>query len=374
MPPKPTLDLLRALTDEHVLRSVMRHGRLTRVQIAADTGLSKPTVYDSVSRLTTAGVLVDTGERTTGRGRIGSYYSLAGDSGTALVVAISASGVHAEAIDAFGRPVATAHAELDRSAGPIRASRALAQAAGQIKTPGALRCATVSAADPVDRDTGRLVRLPDSPFLVGDLDPVATLAPFVAGPILVDNDVNWAARAEHAALPPGIDDFVYLYLGEGLGCAVVSDGHVHRGGHGLAGEISHLYTPGPDGAALAFTDVFAALELRRPASAAIDVEALRHATSGAGPTAVRIRAIVARAVCGVILGAITLVDPQMAVIGGPWGADTTMIAAIEEQLGHAPRTVPIAAAQVDAPELAGARSHALEALRNAIINRVSADQ
>ena len=37
---------------------------------------------------------------------------------------------------------------------------------------------------------------PDAPFLVGDLDPASLLAAAVDGPVLVDNDVNWAARAE----------------------------------------------------------------------------------------------------------------------------------------------------------------------------------
>jgi predicted NBD/HSP70 family sugar kinase len=95
----------------------------------------------------------------------------------------------------------------------------------------------VSEADPVDRRTGRLVQLPDAPFLVGELDPVEILAPLVAGPVSVDNDVNWAARAERAAVDAGeLDDFAYLYLGEGLGCAVVADGEVRRGHGGLAGR------------------------------------------------------------------------------------------------------------------------------------------
>ncbi|MFD0487920.1 winged helix-turn-helix domain-containing protein [Saccharopolyspora spinosporotrichia] len=58
---KPSLELLRTLTDEHVLRAVMAHGRLTRTEIAALTGISKPTVSESVRRLSEAGVLADTG-------------------------------------------------------------------------------------------------------------------------------------------------------------------------------------------------------------------------------------------------------------------------------------------------------------------------
>ena len=63
------------------------------------------------------------------------------------------------------------------------------------------RLAVVSAADPVDRATGRLVHLPDAPFLPGELDPVQILAPSVRGPVIVDNDGNWAARAEHDPRP-----------------------------------------------------------------------------------------------------------------------------------------------------------------------------
>ena len=50
---KPSLDLLRSLTDEHVLRAFLAHGRLTRTEIAGLTGISKPTISESVRRLAT---------------------------------------------------------------------------------------------------------------------------------------------------------------------------------------------------------------------------------------------------------------------------------------------------------------------------------
>ena len=69
---KPSLELLRELSDEHVLRALMDETRLTRAELATRTGISKPTVGESVRRLEAAGVVVDTGARTTGRGRAGS--------------------------------------------------------------------------------------------------------------------------------------------------------------------------------------------------------------------------------------------------------------------------------------------------------------
>ena len=368
--PKPSLDLLRAMTDEHVLRAVMKDGGSTRVQIAARTGISKPTIYDSVGRLIDAGVLVDTGERTTGRGRVGTYYSLADSCGSALVASLGAGGVQAEAIDAFGEVRARTHVDLGGPARRDVAEAALAEAAARLaaQVPGSLRTCVVSAAEPVDRATGRLVPLPDTPFPVGGLDPAAVLRPAVAGPIEVDNDVNWAARAEHeSGSAAGVDDFVYLYLGEGLGCAVVSDGQVRRGHRGLAGEISHLMTQGPDGRALALIDVFAVLGLRHSNSTAIDADAVRAAALAEGARADRVRSAIAQAVSGAIVASITLLDPSLVVIGGTWGVETALLGAFEACLSRSVRKVPVAAASISEPELAGARTFAIEQLRREIV-------
>src|ERR1700733_6800276 len=100
-PAKPSLELLRSLTDEHVLRSLMQHRRPTRAELSVETGISKPTVGESVRRLTQAGLVADTGERTVGgrgRGRVGSYYALA-DVGVALALSIAPDGIVADCLD-----------------------------------------------------------------------------------------------------------------------------------------------------------------------------------------------------------------------------------------------------------------------------------
>jgi predicted NBD/HSP70 family sugar kinase len=362
----PSLDMVRSLTDEHVLRALMEHRRLTRAELATRTGISKPTISESVRRLAAAGLVVDTGERTTGRGRVGSYYALAGDAGCALVVSVAPDGVVAEALDAYGDVVARATEEVARPARPPQVVAALDAAARRVRPGGTrrFRLAVVSAADPVDRATGRLVHLPDAPFLLGELSPPDVLAGAVDGPVTVDNDVNWAARAERAAAP-GLDDFVYLHLGEGLGCAVVNDGVVGRGHAGLVGEIAHVLTPGPDGAAVPFTEVFGALGLRRPGSTAVDVDALRARVGSTGGAAVL--DALSGAVCGVLAAAVALADPELVVVGGTWGPDPAVLDAIADRLRRLPRPVPVRAPRVtDRPALAGARDHALHRLRSSV--------
>jgi predicted NBD/HSP70 family sugar kinase len=315
--------------------------RATRAEIATATGLSKPTVSESVRRLETIGAVVDTGERTTGPGRIGTYYALAPTTGFALVASLAPEGIVVESIDVYGSVVSRAEAPA------IDVGKTLRQLAGD----GPYRLAVLSAADPVDRATGRLVELPDAPFLVGALDARDVLAGVVEGSVTVDNDVNWAARAEHRAY-----DFAYVYLGEGLGCAVVSDGEVRRGHAGLAGEIAHLLTVGPGGVAMPFTEVFATLGLRRPGTTAIDVDALLAAP----------RADIAAAVGGVLAALVALADPAVVVLGGPWGP--AVLDAVRAESARAPRSVAIEAASVlDEPALTAARSAALRQLRDAVI-------
>src|ERR1700755_3401709 len=96
---RPSLELLRSLTDEHVLRTLMRHPRLTRAELGAGPGITKPTVGESVRRLSEAGLVADTGERTAGgrgRGRVGSYYALAGSAGVAPAVSLAPEGIVAQ--------------------------------------------------------------------------------------------------------------------------------------------------------------------------------------------------------------------------------------------------------------------------------------
>src|SRR3954470_12069357 len=116
---KPSSELVGELTDELVLRALMRHPRLTRAELATTVDISKPTAGESVRRLTDRGLVVDTGERTLGgrgRGRVGSYYALAPDVGTALAIDIAAEGVVAECVNAYGDTVSRAQEKVSRPA------------------------------------------------------------------------------------------------------------------------------------------------------------------------------------------------------------------------------------------------------------------
>ncbi len=363
----PSLGLVRHVTDQHVLDQLVEHRELTRAQLAAKTGISKPTISECVRRLVSAGLLSESGQQSGKRGPAGTFYRLRDGLGTALAVAVGPDGVVVETFDLRGAPVA----RVERSIGaPIDAARlnpVLTDAVWAVLagSPGPVRGCAVSVAGPVNQRTGRLVRLAYSPFLLDAFDPRSVLGPFVEGAVQVDNDVNWAALAEHHdGAAHGLDHVVYCHLGPGLGSAALVDGRVVRGAHGLAGELAHVRTVGPDGRSLRLFDCFVAWDLVRPGSSALEVPALLKVLSGETAVDRNRRAAVVEAVAGAITSVMALLNPQRVLIGGPWGTaygfDRLVAERVHELASVETEVVP-ARLGADAP-LAGAR---IQAVRSA---------
>jgi predicted NBD/HSP70 family sugar kinase len=60
-------------------------------------------------------------------------------------------------------------------------------------------------------------------------------------PVLLDNDANLGALAEHWwGAGRGVDDLVYLEISTGVGSGHIIGGKVYRGANGVAGELGHL--------------------------------------------------------------------------------------------------------------------------------------
>ena len=235
----PRLGLLREMTDHAVITEVFARGRVTRAELSTLTGISKPTMSQSVGRLVQAGVLREAGPDTGRRGRTATYYELADDAGWAVGVQIDQRGVHLRSVDLMGGQIDDRHLPLplagDREGliGAVRQAieQTIAVAAGR----GRARAAVLSVANPVDPRTNGIVAMPDSPFPQGEIALPGALGRLIDVPWLVDNDVNLAAVAERdLGKARDVTDFAYVYVGAGMGMALYLAGRPDRrvGRHG----------------------------------------------------------------------------------------------------------------------------------------------
>jgi predicted NBD/HSP70 family sugar kinase len=64
---------------------------------------------------------------------------------------------------------------------------------------------------------------------------------FASAFVVVDNDVNIMALGEQRAGGAAeIDHFIFIKIGTGIGAGIVSNGKIHRGADGCAGDIGHI--------------------------------------------------------------------------------------------------------------------------------------
>ena len=62
--------------------------------------------------------------------------------------------------------------------------------------------------------------------------------------MLVDNDVNIMALGEHHTHWRGCEHLLYVKVGTGIGCGIISGNRIHRGAQGAAGDIGHVRLAG----------------------------------------------------------------------------------------------------------------------------------
>ena len=60
-------------------------------------------------------------------------------------------------------------------------------------------------------------------------------------PTWIDNDVNMLALGElRRGIAVGVEDAIFIKIGTGIGAGLISEGYLHRGAQGAAGDIGHV--------------------------------------------------------------------------------------------------------------------------------------
>jgi predicted NBD/HSP70 family sugar kinase len=134
------------------------------------------------------------------------------------------------------------HAEWDIARGPAETiDRALAMldeilaAHDDVPVWGV----AVGIPGPVDFDSGRPVAPPIMPGWNG-FDMRRRFEERFDAPVWVDNDVNLLAFSERSRRPDERLDLIFFKVGTGIGAGLLSQGRIHRGANGAAGDVGHV--------------------------------------------------------------------------------------------------------------------------------------
>jgi predicted NBD/HSP70 family sugar kinase len=348
--------LIRELNEQLLLSHIRQLGPCSRADLARMSGLSKPTVSLALANVERSGLVRIAGQRTGVPGRSARLYEIWPDAGFALGLDIGLQYLRGALADLTGeiRARASARARASSVAGRVAQLSRLADelCADAGVNRGAITQTVIGSPGVYDPRRNAMA-------LTGQLSGwsrpavLAGLRAEFGQNLVVENDVDAAALAEQAhGHGREFASFAFVWIGTGIGMGLVLDGRLHRGVHGVAGEIAFMpiseglgADPGDarkrgalEAAASAQAVVRAARRagMRGPVSARRVFTAAARGDERAAAVVAQEARLVAKAVCSVV----TVVDPELVVLGGGIGQAPGFAAAVTDELRQLAPVLP----------------------------------
>ena len=343
--PGHSLAQLRSSNLRAVTALLASGGPQSRADLARGSGLSRTTVSSLVTELLASGLVVETDERGTpykgGSGRPPLLVALALRPGGVAGVDIGHRHVRVAVSDRSAQILAEVETQTDAdpagSATLDIAADLVRRAADQADIPVAeLLLVGLCVPGPIDRRSARV----DHAVLPGwnALAPADELSRRLGLPVVVDNDANLGAIAEHQhGAGRGAADVLYVKLASGVGAGLVLGGRLHRGSTGLAGEIGHVLARdggevcrcGSRGCLETEVSTRRLLALLRPVYGDdLDLPGLLRLDADGENAVRRVLTDAGHTTGRVLAGVCTTLNPARVVVGGSLGASATLVAAI----------------------------------------------
>ena len=218
---------------------------ITKQEVAKQTKLSLPTIYQGFSTLEDMGLIEAGEDRSSTGGRRAQTFAVARKGIAAIGVSITGHSVRTVACNLFGERLTGLY--LKRALPKVRTAAALGKAIAAatdemvaLLAEREIRAVGVGVAVPsaLDPASGRLLntsvlRLKETSVTADELTRELAL------PAGVFNDANCGGFSQCF---PQIEDasFAYLSLERGVGGAIIIDGRPFEGPHGTSGEFGHI--------------------------------------------------------------------------------------------------------------------------------------
>lgn len=224
---------------------LIRSGRATtRPEIARVSGYGRTVVAQRVQQLVSSGLVVEGRLGSSTGGRAPRHLELA-DVGRLLVAELGATSISVGVATMRGEILASARVSADIGRGPEAVLAQVVElfddlAAEAQVVQDRIWGVGIGLPGPVEFMTGR----PSAPPIMPGWDayPVRErLSERYDAPVWVDNDVNLMALGElRRGVAMGESDVLFIKVGSGIGAGIISEGRLHRGAQGSAGDVGHI--------------------------------------------------------------------------------------------------------------------------------------
>jgi glucokinase-like ROK family protein len=217
---------------------------ISREALAVSSSFSKSRANAAVAGMLEQGVLEQTGEQVSTGGRRAETLRLSRNLGVVLAVAMGATGLEVAVLTPDLEVLAHHSEPADVRHGPAvvlsRVRALMREVLAQCRTSARKVIGIgIGVPGPVDFESGQLV----NPPLMPEWDAYSIrddLRAEYSAPVFVDNDVNVMALGELWRMQRGLQNFLVIKVGTGIGCGIVCHGEVYRGANGSAGDVGHI--------------------------------------------------------------------------------------------------------------------------------------
>jgi predicted NBD/HSP70 family sugar kinase len=246
---RATPPLLKHLNERAVLEAIRGGAPISRAEIARRTGISKPTVSLALRALHAQGLVRETDPDPT-RPHYGAlFFEPVPEAALVLAVDIGTRFIRAALGDLGGnvlarRDVPFTGNDLESTIAIVAAlCEELLDDGGRARLDGAV-VGVPGVVDPVDGT----VSLASNALGIEGARLAGRLTDALDVTAQIENDINLAALGEQwRGVARGVDDFLFLSIGTGMGAGLVLRGELHRGRNGAAGELDYAFVGlGPD--------------------------------------------------------------------------------------------------------------------------------
>ncbi|MEU9671400.1 ROK family protein [Streptomyces bobili] len=313
------------------LLAILRDGRArTRTELVRLTGLARSTVTQRLDALADQQWIRPTGDGILSGGRPAVAFSFNSEARTVLAADLGVTHARIAVTDLAGRLLSERSREMKITEGPEHVLGRLVDEFTDLLTEVGRTLADVCGVGiglpgPVEHASGRPVNPPIMPGWDG-FDVPGWLSSRLGAPVLVDNDVNIMALGEHWAANPEMGHLLFVKVGTGIGCGIITEHRLHRGAQGSAGDIGHIRVVeaenepcrcGNTGCLEAVAGGGAlAARLRDAGLDASDGRDVVSLVRAGNPTAIQLVRQAGRNIGDVLAALVNFFDPGVIIIGG----------------------------------------------------------